>query len=132
MLPKFFSSHSISLFLAAIVVVYFYFQPEINLIFSFVFFGFWIFGFFCDACITAKNSQHIARHETNAVFALLYARFGVKAGLVQFLIESAVIVVIPLLFIGRLDLTSSLVVAAVLGVSHLQAFYANRKFERSH
>jgi hypothetical protein len=129
MLPRlFFSEHFSALVFAVMVIAYFYFQPRVEFVVSLAFCAFWIFGYFCDAWITIKNSPHIQRHEVNVIFAALYSRLGARSCLVQFLIEAVIVVVAPVFFIGRLEVSASSVVAVVFGASHLLAFYSNRKF----
>lgn len=129
MLPKsFFSGHWSALVFAVIVGAYFYFQPRIELVFSLVFFVFWVFGYFCDAWITIKNSPHIQRHEVNVIFVALYSKLGTRSCLVQFLIEASIVVIVPVFFIGRIEISASSVVSTVFGASHLLAFYSNKRF----
>ncbi|MEO9309219.1 MAG: hypothetical protein ABI337_02885, partial [Nitrososphaera sp.] len=107
---------------------YFFFQPRLEPPTFFAFFAFWVFGYFCDAWITLRNSLHIPRHEVNLIFAALYAKFGTVSCFVQFLIEAALVAIIPVFFSKMFDASASSAVAAVFGASHLVAFYSNKKF----
>ncbi|MFN3655272.1 MAG: hypothetical protein ACK4TO_08125, partial [Candidatus Nitrosotenuis sp.] len=88
-------------------------------------------GYFCDAWITIRNSPCIPRHEVNVIFAALYSRFGTRSCLVQFLVEAALVAIVPVFFARVPDVSASSAVAAVFGASHLVAFYSNKKFMRS-
>lgn len=113
--------------LVAGIVLYFYFLPAVGL-FVVVFFALWFLGFLLDARITASMSQFIPKHETNVIFPVLYSRFGLRGGCaIQFLLEAAVVAFLPFLFIGTIDVSASSVVSAMLGASHLLAFYSNKK-----
>ncbi|MEM2785914.1 MAG: hypothetical protein QW652_04535 [Candidatus Nitrosotenuis sp.] len=127
---SFFYEHCTSFVFTTLIGTYFFLQPRLEPLVSLAFFVFWMFGYFCDAWITIKNSPYIPRHEVNAIFAALYSRFGTKSCLVQFLIEAVLVAIVPVFFAGILDVSASSVVAAVFGVSHLVAFYSNKKFMR--
>lgn len=127
--PKsFFYEHCTSFVFTALIGAYFFFQPRFEPLVSLAFFAFWVFGYFCDAWITIRNSPYIPRHEVNVIFAVLYSKFGAKSCLVQFLIEASLVAIMPVFFTGVLDVSASSAVAAVFGASHLVAFYANKKF----
>ncbi|MEW6588060.1 MAG: hypothetical protein AB1299_02720 [Thermoproteota archaeon] len=130
--PKsFFYEHCTSFAFAVLVGTYFFFQPRLEPLVSLAFFAFWVFDYFCDAWITIRNSPYILRHEVNVIFAALYSRFGRGSCLVQFLVEAALVAIVPVFFAGVPGVSASSAVAAVFGASHLVAFYSNKKFMRS-
>ncbi|MGI0004723.1 MAG: hypothetical protein ACREAX_05440 [Candidatus Nitrosotenuis sp.] len=88
----------------------------------------WPLGFVLDAKITTKNSQLIPKHEVNVIFPILCSRLGLRLGcLAQFLMEVTTVIFLPFLFINTSDIGASSVVSAMFGVSHLLAFYSNKK-----
>lgn len=130
--PKsFFYEYCTSFAFAVLIGAYFFFQPRLESLVSLAFFAFWVFGYFCDAWITIRNSSYIRRYEVNVIFAILYSRFGTMSCIVQFLVEAALVAIVPVFFVGVPDVSASSVVAAVFGASHLVAFYSNKKFVRS-
>lgn len=93
-----------------------------------VFFGLWLLGFLLDVRITMKKSQLIPKHEINVIFPTLCSRFGLRGGcFIQLLLEVAVVIFLPLLFIDTLDAAASSAVSATFGASHVFAFYSNRR-----
>jgi len=96
---------------------------------------FWIVMMSLDMKITLSVKQLILQHEANPIFRTLYAKYRTSvAVMIQLLIESAFIFVLPSLMFPRdfgvklfFDYQSSAIFAGIVGVFHLVAWYNNRK-----
>ena len=96
---------------------------------------FWIVMMSLDMKITLSLKQLILQHEANPIFRALYAKYRTSvAVMVQLLIESAFIFVLPSLMFPRdsgvklfFDYQSSAIFAGIVGVFHLVAWCNNRK-----
>jgi len=98
-------------------------------------YGFWIATMSLDMKITLSLKQLILQYEANPIFRALYAKYRTSAAvMIQLLIESAFIFVLPSLMFPRdfgvklfFDYQSSAIFAGIVGVFHLVAWCNNRK-----
>ena len=98
-------------------------------------YGFWIVMMSLDMKITLSLKQLILQYEANPIFRVLYAKYRTSvAVMIQLLIESAFIFVLPSLMFPRdfgvklfFDYQSSAIFAGIVSVFHGIAWYNNRK-----
>lgn len=118
-----------TILMGSVLTLYFYFKPGIVNEFVMLFFSIWVFCFILDARITVSN-VHLLNHEKNLIFPFLYCRFGKIAVIVQFLIESMFVMLIGFIFEWEINIISISVVSLVFGITHLEAYFSNRKILR--
>ncbi len=111
--------------MAAALILYFYFRPGVPEYLLLPFFAVWIFCYYFDLRITISN-LHLLEHERNLVFPILYRKMGKKAAPVQFLVETAFIVIIAIIFEHAINVVSISIVSLVFGISHLEAYFSNK------
>ncbi len=98
-------------------------------------YGFWVVMMSLDMKITLSLKQLILQYEANPIFRVLYAKYRTSVTvMIQLLIESAFIFVLPSLMFPRdfgvklfFDYQSSAIFAGIVGVFHLVAWRNNRK-----
>ena len=98
-------------------------------------YSFWIVMMSLDMKITLSVKQLILQHEANPIFRTLYAKYSTSvAVMIQLLIESAFVFVLPSLMFPRdfgvklfFDYQSSAIFAGIVGVFHAIAWYNNKK-----
>ena len=114
----------------------FFDRPELDFwIIVMPLYGFWGIRMSLDMKITLSLKQLILQHEANPIFRTLYAKYRTSvAVMIQLLIESAFIFVLPSLMFPRdfgvklfFDYQSSAIFAGIVGVFHLVAWWNNRK-----
>jgi hypothetical protein len=113
-----------TILMVAVLVLYFYFRPSVPEYLLPPFFAVWISCYYFDVQITISN-LHLLEHERNLVFPTLYRKMGKKVVLVQFLVETAAIVIIVMIFEHAINIDSIAIVSLVFGISHLEAYFAN-------
>ena len=109
-------------------------RPEIPLAITLGLFSFWIVSLFLDMRITASLKDLVKKHEANDVFRNLYQRFGKKAVVMQFGIESAFVILFPSLMTLRqpsetfeMDISGAAILGGIIGVLHVFAWHSNKK-----
>lgn len=110
--------------MAAALIIYFYFKPNIPEYLIVPFIAAWIACFCLDVKITVSN-LHLIAHEMNLVFPTLYKKMGEKSIPFQFLIEAGFVIAIAVIFENTINVVSVSIVALVFGVAHLEAYFAN-------
>ena len=114
----------------------FFDRPELHFwIIVMPLYGFWIVMMSLDMKITLSLKQLILQYEANPIFRTLYAKYRTSvAVMIQILIESAFIFVLPSLMFPRdfgvklfFDYQSSAIFAGIVGVFHGIAWWNNRK-----
>ena len=118
----------IGLLVAAIIVAYLIFMPELEAVHITLFFSFWFLSFVLDAWITLSN-KHLIRYETNIILPILIRRYGsVTASILIFLLEISLMLAVSLLFTRTLSTDGIAVGALAFGTAHLLALISNLKF----
>lgn len=111
--------------MAATLLLYFYFEPDIPSELAVLFVAVWLACFYLDAKITVANI-HLLKLEKNVIFPFLYRRLGNSAVVFQILAELAAAIVIWAMFEGRGGPASLGVALLVLGTAHFEAYISNR------
>lgn len=119
----------ITIAVAAIMIAYFILNPKIGQMQIVLFFFFWFVSFILDAWLTLANKHLIAKHEQNVLLPVLIQRYGtVPSVTIMFVIEIALMIVIPVIFLRSLAFESIVICALAFGVAHILAFISNLKF----
>ena len=120
-----------SLLVSPLFFYFWYAKPEIPVFVVLLLYAFWIIGFVLDMGITISSRHLILQHEQNVVFRSIYSKFGPIASiLIQIMIEVAFVMFMPFLFTVNksVDFHASAIIACIVGILHLMAWYYNRKF----
>ena len=110
-------------------------RPELPIFLIALLYGFWILLMILDMKITLSIKNLITLHESNIIFRNLYAKYKPSIAItLQLFIEIFFVVLMSSLIFPRdfgtklfFDYQTSGIVAGIIGVIHLLAWYSNRK-----
>ena len=110
-------------------------RPELPIFLIISLYCVWIISMIIDMSITLSIRNLIVLHESNIIFRNLYAKYKPSVAVIlQLLIEISFVVLIPSLIFPRefgtglfFDYQTSAILAGIVGMIHLLAYYSNRK-----
>jgi len=99
-----------------------------------VLFGIWGYGLYCDLKSTFLIPELFC-YESNSLLRLVCKRYGIRKGLlIQIMVEIGIICLLPMMFERVLffDVVSVSVVAAVIGIIHIDCAKSNNTFTKKY
>ncbi len=113
---------------AAILFLYFFTKPEVDMPTYLVVFGVWAASMAGDLWLTLANRTYIAKHERSIILAFAYRHLpGRYAAALAMLAESLCVVLFPAMLFG-FDLTYSVPIAYFFSMLHAFAIRGNERF----